>query len=70
MGPRHEDRGEQRLLIGIGAGNQVLQWGHGTKTVENRSRCKQLISRGLERALRAGGLWGGNRGQGKREVID
>ena len=48
----------------------VLQWGHGPKTVENRSRCKQHISRGLKRAMRAGGLLEGNREHGKREVID
>jgi len=38
--------------------------------VENRSRCKQHISRGLKRAMRAGGLLEGNREHGKREVID
>ena len=56
MGPRHKDRGEQFQPALQQAMNQVLQWGHGTKTVENRSRCKRLISRRLERAVRAAGI--------------
>ena len=38
MGPRHEDRGERRAAGDDRRPAVRLQWGHGTKTVENRAR--------------------------------
>ena len=35
MGPRHEDRGEPAGFRHARSRGAVLQWGHGTKTVEN-----------------------------------
>ena len=36
MGPRHEDRGEPNLGVATFVTEaEELQWGHGTKTVEN-----------------------------------
>src|SRR5579862_7397850 len=38
MGPRHEGRGEQSWKKMIDALLEMLQWGHGTKAVENAPR--------------------------------
>ena len=35
MGPRHKDRGEPDDSAAIADAGTWLQWGHGTKTVEN-----------------------------------
>ncbi len=57
MRPRRRRRGELPLVVdGVMVGVE-LQCGHGVAAVENHSRCNWLISRCLERAVRAGWRW-------------